>query len=273
MATGRTTKKYTRVFLEGNDYSGAARSIGPLDWQFETGTDNPLNASVVGTWMGQATISPGTYNGMFDNAAANDLHALLKNPSTDFNVSVNIGIQAVPAIGDPCFCGQFRQDEYLTTPGDTPVATTIKFSPNTSTSTSLLYAQPWGIILHADTPLINAATPLPSTDSGVDCGTDCIDTTYGGWMMYHIRYAAGAGNITATIKVQDSSTANDGDFADLLSTGVINLGAGGVFGGGASGAVALAPTATVKRYLRWQVVLGTATDLYLVLAFMRGYHR
>jgi len=59
MTTGRTVLKYTRVYVSGYDLSGYARNIGPLDTMFAEGNDDPLNAAIVGAWLGQATISPG----------------------------------------------------------------------------------------------------------------------------------------------------------------------------------------------------------------------
>jgi hypothetical protein len=38
------------------------------------------------------------------------------------------------------------------------------------------------------------------------------------------------------------------------------------------GIIELAKTATVGRYLRWQIALGTASSVTFALAFMRAYH-
>ena len=55
-------------------------------------------------------------------------------------------------------------------------------------------------------------------------------------------------------------------YADVtgLTTGVITVGAG------VSGLVATAPTASIKRFTRWQIVLGTATSATFVLSLHRG---
>lgn len=260
MATGRTVNKYTRVYIDGYNLSGYARNIGPLDWSFETGIDNPLTASVVGNWLGQATISPGTLNTIFDTTATTGSHTILKTPSSDTTVMIAVGIQAEPAQGDPVFCGQFRQDDYLTAPGDTPVTATVKYSPNTSTATSLLYAQPWGVLLHAfgSETTDNTAVGVADFAAGSSDGT-----TNGGWMLYETYSADG----TINIKVQHADTNEDADFSDLLATGLFNPG-GAAYGG----VVALAPTASVKKYVRWQLAWGTATTCAFALAFMRNYH-
>jgi hypothetical protein len=123
----------------------------------------------------------------------------------------------------------------------------------------LNYANPWGVLLHDNSNSTAAYAGL-----GVDNPTAGA-TTKGGWMMYQVLSAAGAGSMTATLKVQDATTNEDIEFGDLLSSGVINCLTP------ISGVVALATTATIKRYVRWQLTLGTATEVTFVLAFMRGY--
>ena len=264
MTTGRTINKFSRVYIDGYDMSCYARSIGPLSCQFQEGIDDPLCQSLTGVWLGQATISPGTLNGIFDNTSDTGAHAILKTVGVDRDVLVALGIQAVPAIGDPVFAGQFRQSDYITGPGETPSIFTVKFSPSTAGGAIYNYAMPWGVLLHDNSNSTDVYAGL-----GVDNPTGAA-TTKGGWMMYQVLNAAGAGDITATLKVQDASTDENADYADLLSTGVINLGAAGVYVA-TSGAVALAYTATVRRFVRWQLVLGTATEVTFVLAFFRNY--
>ncbi len=261
MATGRTLNRYSRVYVGGYDLSGHARSIGPLGCVFAEGIDDPLNANIVGTWPGQATISPGTLNAIFDNTAITGIHALLGAPSGQRNLLVAQGIQAVPAIGDPTFCGQFRQDDYVTGPSETPSIVTVKFSPSSAAAASLNYAQPWGVLLHT-----NVAATAAYTGTGINNGDD---SHKGGFMMYQVTTAVGAGDMTATIKMQDSTEEVNGSYGDLLSSGVINCGSGGV-AVPISGVVALATTATVKQFVRWQILLGTATSVTFLLAFVRG---
>jgi hypothetical protein len=264
MTTGRTVNKYSRVYIDGYDMSCYARSIGPLSCTFAEGIDDPLCQSITGVWPGQATVNPGTFNGIFDNTSDTGPHAILKTSGTDRDLMVPLGIQAVPAIGDPVFAGQFRQDDYITGPGETPSILTIKFGPTTSGSSAMSYAQPWGVLLHDNSNSTAAYTGL-----GIDNPTAGA-TTKGGWMAYQVTNAAGTGFCTAAIKVQDASTNENGDFADLLSTGTINLGSGGAYVA-TSGVVALATTATVRRFVRWQLALTTATEVTFVLSFHRNY--
>jgi hypothetical protein len=257
MTTGRTINKYARVYVDGYDLSGHTRSIGPLSCTFAEGADDPLTASVIGTWLGQATISPGTLNAMFDNTASSGIHALHSTAGINRNVLVAQGIQAVPAQGDPVFCGQFMQDDYMTGPGETPSTVTIKFSPSSGTGSALNYSIPFGVLLRADT-----ATTTDNAAAGVDGGGE---TLYGGYMMYQILASTGSdADITAAIKVQDS-TSSGGAYSDLLTSGTIHCHAG------TSGVVALAKTAHVQEFTRWQVGWGSATSLTFILGFVRNF--
>jgi hypothetical protein len=261
MTTGRSVLKYSRVYVSGYDLSGYARSIGPLACTFQEGADDPINASVIGTWMGQATITPGTLNALFDNTATTGLHALMGSPPAKRDIMVAQGIQAIPAAGDPVFVGQFPQDDYITDPAATPNTATMKFGASHGASTTLAYYQPWGVLAHA-----YGAETTDNVAAGID---ELAATSDGGYMMYQVFTAVGAGSITATIKVQDASINSDVNFGDLLSSGVINCGAGGV-AVPTSGVVALATTAAVKQYIRWQVTFGTATSVTFALAFIRN---
>jgi len=259
MATGRTTLKNYRIFVDGYDLSGYSRSFGPLSCTFEEGVDDAVSLDIKGTWPGQATVGMGTLNGIFDNTPTSGIHAVLATQAQKRNIMIAVGIIAPPVNNDPCFVGQFLQTNYETGPTDNPVTATINFA-NTSAigaSGSLNYARPWGVLLHA-----LAAETAANTAVGLD---QLATTTKGGYMMYHITAAAGTGAKTGAIKVQHSTTTNlDGSFSDLLSSGTVNCAAG------VSGVVALAKGATVGRYIRFQTSFTLATSITYALAFVRG---
>lgn len=262
MATGPTVSKYWRKYIGGYDLSGYTSQIGPLACTFEEGAFAPQNADLKGTFLGQATnVSPGTLTGYFENVASGGLKAVLGTPGSARVVSVAVGIQAAPAAGDPVFCGEFEQLTYDVGNG-TPVPATVQFGNIAATFAAINYETPWGILLHA-----NGAETGANSATGID---QLAQTAYGGYMVYHVLTAAGPGDQTATIKVQDADTNSDGSFGDLLSSGVINCGSGGT-AVPTSGVVALAKGATVKRYVRWQLALGTATSVTFVLTFVRSY--
>ncbi|MCX6833001.1 MAG: hypothetical protein NT028_12900, partial [candidate division Zixibacteria bacterium] len=213
---------------------------------------------VIGTWLGQGTISCGNLNAIFDNTLVSGIHTVLKTPPAKRAVMVALGIRADPAIGDPAFCGQFYQSDYITDPGATPSALTIKFSPSAADSATLAYADPWGILLHA-----NSYTSDLNTANGIDC---VAATTNGGYMMYQVFSASGAGH-TADVIVEDAAIAG-GPYATLVNTTVIDVGTAPI-----AGIVPLATTATVRQFIRWQVAWGTATNITFALAFVRGKPR
>ena len=257
MATGRTINKYSRVYTDGYDVSGDARSIGPLACTFAEGVDDPLNKDITGVWPGQATISPGTLNAIFDNTTDTGIFDVLGTPSGDRDVMIPIGVQAIPAEGDPVFCGQFIQNDFIVAPEALPTTATVKFGQTISGATHINYEVPWGFLLHENSAETSSNTAISLTDFGAS-------STDGGWLMYQVFTAAGTSDVTATFIVEDATTNEDADFGSLLTTGAINCSSP------TSGVIALANTATVKRFTRWQLTLGSATSVTFALAFMRG---
>jgi len=132
----------------------------------------------------------------------------------------------------------------------------LPFGEWANNATTLLYSKGWGVILNANT----ARTAANASTGGPDSGGQ---TTRGGYLVYHVTASSDAAH-TATISIDDSS--DDASYGALsgATTGSITVTAG------VSGIVALSPTATVKRYTRWQIALGTATSVTFVLAFVRG---
>lgn len=252
MATGRTVLRNLRFYADGYDLSGYTRSVGPLDCTFEEGVDDAVTLEVKATLPGQANISIGTLNGLFDNTITTGLHVVMEGAGVFRYVMIPQGILSEPINNDPVFCGRFTQLGYYANPDNNPVYASIPFGGTSDSSGNAGYARPWGKLLHA-----KAAMTAANTAIGLD---QLAQTTRGGFMMYQ----AFAGNGTASIKVQDASTNSDGSFADLLSSGSLD------FSNPRAGIVALATTATVKRYVRFQIALGTATAVTFALAFVRG---
>jgi hypothetical protein len=251
MTTGRNRLIDWRVYVDGYDLSGYSRSFGPLVCTFEEGVDDAVTLTVKGMLAGNANIGLGTLNGLFDNTTAG-LHEVAKSAGVKRNIMLACGIQAAPADNDPVFSGAFQQNGYSAEPDNQMVYVTIPFSGSGGASGNNEYAKPWGVLLHS-----KAARTAANTATGLD---QTAQSTKGGWMMYH----AFAGNGTAAIKVQDASTNLDGSFSDLLTSGVIDCSTP------KHGIVTLAKTATVKRYVRWQIALGTATTVTFVISFHRN---
>ena len=256
MATGRTLDKCTRVYVDGYDMSGYGRTIGPVGIAYdEHDLTADMGDTVKGYLRGHSQVDIGALNGVYDNVATVGPHAVFGGTAngTKRTVLVAYGIRAAPAAGDQSFGGQFLQKAYQTV-GEGAVTTTVPFSGWATDATSLLYGNGWGLLLHA-----SGAETAANTGTGFDC-YQADQTLTGGFFIYHVL----AGNGTATISCDDS--ANNSAFTALsgATSGSINCAVV------QHGIVALGNSATVRRYLRWQLALGTATTVTFVSAFMRG---
>jgi len=256
----RTLEKWYRLYVDGYDLSGMSRSLGPFGVEHAEANLTTWTDQVVGYLKGQTSVNLGTYNAVFDNTATTGLHAVMGTAGVQRTALVAMGFLAAPAAGDPVFGGQFLQTGYQPTDEGGATTVTIPFAGWSTSGTSLAYAPGFGQLLHA-----NSAVTAANTAVGVD-NLSAAATTTGGYMMYQVLASSNAAH-TATISIDDSATnADNASFSALsgATTGSITVTAG------VSGIVALAPTATVRRYLRWQIALGTATSVTFVLSFHRG---
>lgn len=256
MTTGRTLKRWARVYINGYDMSGYTREIGPLAWMYDEVEQVAMMDAVKGALPNTPEISIGTLNGLFDNTATSGIHAALSTAGGDSrDVLVAMGIQAAPAEGDPCFLNISNQTAYQVAPSGGDVALTIPFG-KISPAEALLYDQPWGVLVHE-----NAAETAANTGTGIDLTT--ASTTKGGYLMYHILDVDGTG--TATISIDDS--ANNSAFLALDGATTAAIAHTAV---PCSGIIQLGVTGTVRRYVRWQLALDTITSCTFVLGFVRG---
>lgn len=258
MATGRTVERWTRVYVDGYDMSGMARSIGPLDCTFDE-ADMTALADAVKTYLpNHPNINVGTLDAVFDNTATTGIHTVMKSSGIKRTVLVAKGIRAAPAAGDPAFGGQFLQKAYQAA-GDGAVYVNAPFSGWAEDATHKMYATAWGQIVHA----LGAETAA-NAGTGFDDYTGA-QSLKGGYLIYHITASNAAG--TATISVDDS--ANNIDFLPLAGATTAAIGFAAI---PAAGIIALGNTATVRQYLRWQLALaGGMTTCTFVSAFVRAY--
>lgn len=257
MATGRTKPKWTRVYIDGYDMSGYARAVGPLEITYDEADMTTLAESVKGYLANTPQVNVGTLSAVFDNTATSGLQARLGTAGAIRTVLVAMGIRGAPAAGDPAFGGQFTQSGFQVE-GDSGVYASIPFSGWAADATSRLYAGAWGQVVH---PL--GAETAANTANGFDNYTGG-ETLKGGFFIYHITAFGGTGD--ATISVDDS--ANNSTWLALSGA---TSGAIAHTSMPAYGIVALGNTATVRRYLRFQVALNTLTSVTFVSAFMRAF--
>ena len=249
----RTHNKHVRAYVDGTDLSGYSRSIGALAWTFDAEPDAAFTDEAKNIVMGKCDIQAGTLNAFLDNDTSG-LFTLANSGYGTQNLMVAIGANASPAAGDPVFAWMFEQTAYSVEQGAGFVSVSVPFG-GASYASTLTYKKPWGRLLHA-----KGAETAVNTATGID---DSASSSYGGILVYHLFSSDG----TVTLKVQDASTNSDGSFSDLsgATSGSINASVTP-----ASGMVAISTTATVRRYLRWQISLGTATTATFALAFIRN---
>jgi hypothetical protein len=249
----RTVQKWARVYINGYDMSGQARAIGPLGVEHEWGEYTAFSDGIKNGMLGKTTFSAGELDVVLDTTATSGSHILLSAPPAISDIMVAIGMGAAPAVGNPAFLIQSEQLSYHAVTDDVIVTANAGFSPTSNQADTIAYNKAWGQFLHS-----NVAVTAPNSANGGANGGAA--TTAGGYMMYQVL----AGNGTATISIDDS--ANDSTWLALsgATTGAINCAVV------SSGIIALATTATVRQYLRWQIALGTANTVTFVLAFVRG---
>lgn len=258
MATGRTHRKNVRVYADGYDLSGYTRGIGPLAETYDEDGDFAFTDPVKGFLPGQAKLSLGTQNGLFDNTATVGLHAVLAGGAGSLHtVTVAMGIRAAPAAGDACYGAQHELQEYATDPNSGMLYANAKWGPASEAGKTLLYSKPWGVLLHA-----NSAETAANTAIGID---QLAATAFGGYMVVHILSGDSG---TITLKVQDAATNLNASFADVtgMTTGAVAATAG------TSYLIAIGRTAALREFVRWQLALGTAATCTFVMTLHRAYN-
>ena len=252
----RSNNKFVRAYVDGYDLSGEARAVGNYGITFMNTPDMALSDAVKNVVVGQAEIVADPLNAFLSPSASTGIHELLKSGFGTHTYTIALGANAVPAQGDHIFSLPMEQVAYQAT-GDDNVYVNVNWGAPTSTNTliSLGYALPFGRLLHA-----KGAETAVNTAVGID--DYGAATALGGIFTYHLFSSNG----TVTLKAQDAATNTNPSFADITgaTSGSINASVTP-----AHGMVALGIAATVRQYLRWQLVFGTATTA----TFIVGLHR
>lgn len=252
MATGRTVNRWARVYADGYDLSGYTRTVGPLEWSFaEADVTAPMSDGVRGVLPDTPTITVGAINAVYDNTATSGLQAVMGGAGVARTIMVPIGIRAAPAAGDPVFVGVFAQNDFMVQEDTGAMTANMQFGAWDATSL-INYTKPWGVLLHA----LSSASAANSSAGVDDRGAA---TTAGGYMVYQVT----AGDGTATISIDDSADNSNWTALSGATTGSIDCSTV------KKGVVALGIGATVRRYLRWQIALGTAGSVTFATAFVR----
>lgn len=249
----RTHQKHLRVYVDGLDLSGYTRSVGVLSQSFAAEPDAALTDECKNILVGQGEVTAGVINAFLSNDA-NGAHALLKNGFGTRDLLIAIGANAEPKDGDNVFAWTFEESEYKAEGGAGFVAATL--TPGGSSQFAPLdYSKPWGKLLHAKSAEIAVNDAL-----GIDFGAV---PSNGGIFVYHLLSSDG----TVTLKAQHAATNADAEFSDIpgATSGSITAEVTPK-----SGNVPLAVDETIKRYVRWQIELGTALTATFVVAFVKN---
>lgn len=255
--SSRTLARWTRVYIDGYDWSGNTRSIGPASVSYPQIDCVTLSDAICGYLPGQSDANIGALNAVLNNTATSGVIALGDaGKGAQHSVIIAQGMRAEPANGDPAFAGQFMQSEFSASAGTDGSATVnMPFASWSASASTLLYGAPWGKLIHAK----GAETGANTADASNESSASGAATTKGGYAVFMLFTSTGA----VTLSVQDSVDEVNANYGALISSGALDASSTPQVA-----LVALAPNATVKQYTRWQT---TAAGTFAI-CFVRAYH-
>jgi hypothetical protein len=216
--------KNVQVLVAGYDLTGDSNKLSMND------SRNVHDVTAFGDGVHKFIVGPrvvSLVHAGYLNSAAASSHPVLKSAAVQGAVSVLLGQNANPAVGDPAFSLYAQQGQY--TSAD-EYANYVLFSAAFANSGSL---GGWGVAL---------AVPVTFTNSTTGAGADNgAASTKGGTAFLHILQAAASD--TYTIVVEGSDTSN---FAVTTTLATFSLNAS------ALGSEYKAIAGTINQYTRWK---------------------
>ena len=251
----RTHPKFQRLYINGYDLSGQARDLGTTGVTFSDKPDAALSDAVENTIIGRGSIQAGPFNAFLDPKAAGTtgLHELMYGGQLISYIMAVYGTPGGPIAGDPMFAAAMQQGSYTGQQSDGMFPVNIDFK-GAANSGPLTYDKPFGYLIHAK----GAETAANSANTNVDNGAA---TTAGGIFVYQMFSSNG----TATLSLDDSANGTSWVALSGATSGNITAASAPKYG-----MVALATTATVRQYIRWQLALGTASTVTFACGLIRG---
>ena len=181
----------------------------------------------------------------FINPATGQSHPALKSAELSGVVSVLLGQNADPVVGDPVYCLKILQNRYSVNP---QVGQVIPFS---ATFNNVGEVSGWGAILAAPIAFTNSIN-----GSSVDNGAQTI-----GGGAAHLHILQNAASDTYSIKVQGATDAG-------FTTGVVDL-ATFTLDASAIGSERIEISGTIPRYTRFMATRsGSAGDTVEIAVFL-----
>ena len=200
MATGKTNVRWLRMFVDEIDLSGDSRQVGTFGVTYDTANVEGWTASVKHVTFGQVSHILTGYQAVFNNTVLLGSHIEL-SAVEEYVVSVLLGIQAAPAVGDPAFLSSFEQVSYVVD-GEGPVLITADFA---KAITDQDHEKAFGVVLEA------GDTSRSATLTGAN--VDNLGSSANGAMAHlHVTVSSGG---SWTMKVQDSP--DNSVWADLIT--------------------------------------------------------
>ena len=231
------------LYVDGNDLSGDANSLGAVGYANELYDVTTLDSSATARLLGKVdgTMS---VNGYFDTAAGK-IHAVLTGNSgklltADVNVLVPLGADA----GDPAYGLIAKEAEFNTDRTDAgPITVTSSFAGNG-------FGPEFGEMMTAHDDTHSSAGSGTVVDSGAS-------STNGGAAYLHV-FSLASGSVTVNLQ---ESTSSGGSYSNFVTFSTV--------------AAAAAPTAervtmsgTVQRYIK-VTTTGTFSNAVIAVGFAR----
>lgn len=258
MATGRTTNRWKRCYMDGWDLSGYGISVGPLSVDFDLADlTAPMGDSVKGGLPNQVTISPGTFNGVLSSTTDSGMEiSRIQTAGTYRDIMIPIGTRTAPALGDAVFCCKSPEVVFHIQESGGGIFVNAEFGPWDASDLST-YRNPWGNLL------IPYSTLTVTTTGDSYRSPFQASTTYGGFLVYQIFTGSSGG---WTIHIEDST--DDNTFADVEGATVtiadVSTPQAGIV-------ETTAHTTQVDQYVRAIATEDSAGTLICAVAFVRAW--
>jgi len=245
--------RYARIFVDAYDLSGDARTVGTLMIERTEIDMTAWSNSIKQFLTGYRTAGITDLQVLLNDDTGRGFD-VLKDAQNLYTISVLLGGQGEPTIGDPAYLlPSVQLSDATGIDAGAAIMTGINFMPSSSDA-GTYYGSPLGVVLHPKTSLTVTTTP-DSHDIGIDVGT--AGATALGWSANIHVTASDAGTWVFTIE----HGTNDSDWATL-----------GTFtaAGDVLESEHISGTGTVNRYVRALLTRtsGTATP---VITFARNF--
>ncbi len=235
---------HLQVLVGGYELTGDSNHIAIDDWR-ATYAVTAFGDAVQNVIPGQRQLA--LAHAGYLNAVAARSHPVLKSATIQAAVSVLLGQNALPVVGDPVYSLYTQQGKYESL---TETAKYVPFEANFANAAGL---GGWGVALAVPVSFTN-------TTNGTALNNGAA-TTKGGLAFLHVLQAAASD--TYTIVVEGSTTGAFGGEQTTVATFTLNA--------SALGSEYQAISGTVPQYLRWKATrTGAAGNVVrLAVSFVR----